>query len=149
MVPAGAGGKEEIGLAVDLVEHHQLVQVEGQVGFGVCQFGAVGIRFEIEVQPAELLYNLKRQRGLADLPRAKQTDCRSLAKVLEDGRGCRAFNHPCNYAMSILDLQGCSGAARLLPHRASAAKVQRANGARPTRRTERLKLGSFVPTARR
>jgi len=85
---------------VDLVEDHQLLFVSRKVQLRVSKFGAVGWKFQIDIDRlvAEFVSQRPRQRRLAHLARADESNRGEAPDDVPEPPSQQALYHACNSA---------------------------------------------------
>ena len=97
---------KQAGRAVNLVQDHQFVQVALKVQLGLRQLVPVTFGFEVQVNMRLLSGNRQSERGFTHLARPQQGHCGRKRKLLLQNGGEQSVKHPCNYGVSLHDLQG-------------------------------------------
>jgi hypothetical protein len=75
-----------------------------QVQLGLCQFGAVALELQVEVDAGDVFCSLQRQCGFAGLARPEQGYSREALDFLHQLGKNFAGKHPCNYGVPFHDL---------------------------------------------
>lgn len=94
---------------MNLVEHDQTFSVGAQEGAGVLQFGAVGRRFEIEINRRSAVGDLSSERCFADLSRPKQGDGGLQSEGVFDSGENSSGNHPSKLSKHYWICKDCCG----------------------------------------
>ena len=92
--------------AVHLIQDDQPVAMRLKVQLGLVELGTVALGLQVQVEVGPALGHFQRQGCLAHLPRAEQGHGGCVVELLGQQWQKISLKHPCNYGVSIPDLQG-------------------------------------------